>query len=61
MLQRLSEELLTHYPNKKCKVFLLHGNLSEEEVHSLYVRDDISAYVSATHGEGYGLPIFEAA
>ena len=27
----------------------------------MYVRDDIHAYVTTTHGEGYGLPIFEAA
>ena len=46
---------------RKCKVYLLHGDLSEEEVHSLYKRDDIHAYVTATRGEGYGLPIFEAA
>tara|TARA_R110002126_G_scaffold95855_1_gene224762 strand:+ start:2206 stop:3477 length:1272 start_codon:yes stop_codon:yes gene_type:complete len=44
----------------KCKVYLLHGDLTEEEVHSLYIRDDIHAYLTATHGEGYGLPIFEA-
>lgn len=44
----------------KCKVYLLHGDLTEEEIHSLYVRDDVHAYLTATHGEGYGLPIFEA-
>ena len=47
--------------NRKCKIYLLHGDLSDEEIHSLYTRDDIHAYVTATHGEGYGLPIFEAA
>lgn len=46
---------------RKCKVYLLHGDLEESEIHSLYLRDDIHAYVSAAHGEGYGLPIFEAA
>ena len=45
----------------KCKVYLLHGDLTESEIHSLYKREDIHAYISATHGEGYGLPIFEAA
>lgn len=47
--------------NRKCKIYLLHGDLEESEIHSLYVRDDIHAYISCTHGEGYGLPIFEAA
>ncbi len=47
--------------DRKCKVYLLHGDLTESEVHSLYNRDDIHAYVNLAHGEGYGLPIFEAA
>jgi glycosyltransferase involved in cell wall biosynthesis len=46
---------------KKCKIYLLHGDLSESEIHSLYTHPKIKAYVSTTHGEGYGLPIFEAA
>ena len=58
---KIMSKINEKYPNKKCKVFLLHGDLSEEEIHSLYIREDINAYVSATHGEGYGLPIFEAA
>jgi glycosyltransferase involved in cell wall biosynthesis len=45
----------------KCKVYLIHGDMSEEEIHSLYVHPKISAMVSLTHGEGYGLPLFEAA
>lgn len=45
----------------KCKVYLLHGDMSEEELHSLYVHPKITAMVSLTHGEGYGLPLFEAA
>ena len=49
------------FPNKKCKVHLLHGNMSNEEMHSLYCHPKIKAFVSITHGEGYGLPIFEAA
>ena len=47
--------------DRKCKVYLLHGDLEESEIHSLYLREDVHAYVSCTHGEGYGLPIFEAA
>ena len=47
--------------DRLCKIYLLHGDLTEEELHSLYVREDIHAYASTTHGEGYGLPLFEAA
>lgn len=46
---------------RKCKIYLVHGNLEESEVHSLYNRDDVHCYVTSTHGEGFGLPIFEAA
>ena len=55
------EKLVGDQSERKCKVYLLHGDLEESEIHSLYLRDDVHAYVSATHGEGYGLPIFEAA
>ena len=54
-------KILKQYEGRKCKVYLLHGDLTDEQVHSLYVREDIHAYITATHGEGYGLPIFEAA
>ena len=47
--------------NRKCKVYLLHGNMTDEEIHALYVDENINAMVAIPHGEGYGLPIFEAA
>ena len=53
--------ILPKKESRKCKIYLLHGDLEESEVHSLYLREDVNAYISATHGEGYGLPIFEAA
>ena len=46
---------------KKCKIYFLHGNLTEAEIHSLYTHPKIKAYYTTTHGEGFGLPIFEAA
>jgi glycosyltransferase involved in cell wall biosynthesis len=46
--------------NRKCKVYLIHGNLNEEEMQSLYDKDTIKGYISATHGEGFGIPIFNA-
>jgi glycosyltransferase involved in cell wall biosynthesis len=57
------QNVLNNHNNgdRKCKVYLLHGDLAESEIHSLYHREDIHAYVTTTHGEGYGLPIFEAA
>ena len=43
-----------------CSIYLLHGNMSKKELNSLYQHPKIKALVSATHGEGYGLPLFEA-
>tara|TARA_A100001515_G_scaffold142086_1_gene140164 strand:- start:447 stop:1685 length:1239 start_codon:yes stop_codon:yes gene_type:complete len=45
----------------KCKVYLLHGDMTDEEMHALYRHKKISAFVGIPHGEGFGLPIFEAA
>lgn len=47
--------------DRKCKVYVLHGDLSEEQMHALYNHPKIKALVSLAHGEGFGLPIFEAA
>jgi len=42
-------------------IYLLHANLTEEEMAALYCHPKIKALVSFTHGEGYGLPLLEAA
>ena len=55
------ERMLKKYPNRQCKVYLLHGDMTEEELHSLYRQEEIKAFVSLSHGEGFGLPHFEAA
>ena len=46
---------------RQCKVYLLHGDMTDAEMHSLYNNEKIDALVSLPHGEGFGLPIFEAA
>jgi glycosyltransferase involved in cell wall biosynthesis len=52
---------LSEFSDKKCKVYLLHGDMSDEEVHALYIHPQVKALVALPHGEGFGLPIFEAA
>jgi hypothetical protein len=49
------------YQNMKCKIHLLHGNMTDTEVNSLYTHPKIKGLLSLTHGEGFGLPLFEAA
>tara|TARA_R110002020_G_scaffold278942_3_gene494355 strand:- start:468 stop:1676 length:1209 start_codon:yes stop_codon:yes gene_type:complete len=58
--QKYMNTLLAEYPNRKCKVYLLHGTLDEGQLSALYTHEKIKAFVSLTHGEGFGLPIFEA-
>ena len=47
--------------DSKCKVYLLHGNLRESQVRGLYENKNINSYISTSRGEGFGLPVFEAA
>jgi glycosyltransferase involved in cell wall biosynthesis len=41
-------------------IYLLHGELSDEEVNILYNHPKVKAHVSFTKGEGYGRPLLEA-
>jgi len=43
------------------RVHLLHGELTPNEVCSLYKHPNIYGLLSLTRGEGYGLPLLEAA
>lgn len=60
-IEREFKKAAALYENRKCKLYLLHGDLNEEEMHALYSHKKVNALVSLTHGEGFGLPLFEAA
>jgi glycosyltransferase involved in cell wall biosynthesis len=53
--------LLNSHKDRKCKVYVLHGDMSEAELVGLYTHPKVKALLSLSHGEGFGLPIFEAA
>ena len=55
------QKVLKQYPDRKCKVYLLHGDLTPGQMISLYNNDKIKAMINISHGEGFGLPMFEAA
>ena len=61
ILENLKQSIVEKYPNKKCKIYLLHGDMTEAEMHALYKHPKIKACISFAHGEGFGLPLFEAA
>jgi len=54
------KSILNEYEGRKCRVHLLHGSMTDEEMTALYQHPNIKALVTSTHGEGFGLPIFEA-
>jgi len=53
--------ILNQYKGSKASVYLLHGEMSDNEINSLYNHPKIKSIISTTHGEGFGLPLFEAA
>lgn len=55
--QLLAEVRKGPYP----RVHLLHGDMDDKEVAALYRHRQVKALVALTRGEGYGLPILEAA
>ena len=42
------------------KIHIVHGNMTDHEVTSLYRHPSIKCFISLTRGEGFGLPILDA-
>lgn len=42
-------------------IFLIHGRVSDQQLATIYRDPRVIASVSTTHGEGFGLPLIEAA
>lgn len=55
-IRQVRETVGENCPN----VYLLHGELTEEEMNGLYNHPKIKAHVSFTKGEGFGRPLLEA-
>jgi len=60
-LQARMSQLIEGYKDRKCSVYLLHGDLSAGQMTGLYQNDKIKGMINIAHGEGFGLPMFEAA
>ena len=57
----LSNLLMQVKQGKGPKIYLIHGAMSNKEMVDLYTHPSVKAFVSLTRGEGFGLPILEAA
>ena len=60
-LQKRMKQMLGDYKDRKCSVYLLHGDLTAGQMTGLYNNDKIKGMINIAHGEGFGLPLFEAA
>lgn len=47
--------------DRQCKIYFMHGSFTEQEMLSLYNPKYIDCYITTTHGEGFGIPMFNAA
>ena len=56
-INRLKNQVKGKLPN----IYLLHGEMTDEEMNQLNNNPKIKAFVSFTKGEGYGRPLAEAA
>jgi glycosyltransferase involved in cell wall biosynthesis len=43
------------------KIYMLHGAMTRQEMANVYKSPKIAAFLSTTRGEGFGLPLLEAA
>lgn len=41
-------------------IYLVHGDLTDDEMNSLYNHSKVKTHISLTHGEGFGRPLLEA-
>ena len=56
-INKIRDQVSGNLPN----IYLLHGEMTDDEMNQLNNDDKIKAFVSFTKGEGYGRPLAEAA
>jgi len=59
ILSKLNE-IKNTVKGKLPNIYVLHGDLTDEEMNGLYNHPKVKAHVSFTHGEGFGRPLLEA-
>ena len=56
-INRVKDQVSGNLPN----IYLVHGELTDEEMNQLNNDSKIKSFISFTKGEGYGRPLAEAA
>ena len=55
-IREIKETIKGDLPN----VYLLHGDMTDDEINELYNHPKVKAHITFTHGEGFGRPLLEA-
>jgi len=58
-LTKKIQQITQPYGSKAPKVYLLHGELTDKQMNSLYNHPKVKAMISFTKGEGFGRPLLE--
>ena len=58
--KKISQVRDTVTAQKLPNVYLLHGDLTDEEMNEMYNHPKVKAHLTFTHGEGFGRPLLEA-
>lgn len=53
------QQIIEPYGTKAPNIYLLHGDLTDDEMNSLYNHPKIKSMISFTKGEGFGRPLLE--
>ncbi len=61
VLRNVIKEVKSRVTKELPEVHLVHGDLDDSAVAAMYKHPRVKALVSATRGEGFGLPLLEAA
>lgn len=59
-IEQIKNSVNLELGQKLPSIYVLHGELTEKEMNSLYNHPKVKAHVSLTKGEGFGRPLLEA-
>ena len=59
-IQQIKDSVELNQGQTLPNIYLLHGELTDKEMNSLYNHSKVKAHVSFTKGEGFGRPLLEA-
>lgn len=59
-IQQIKDSVVLEAGQTMPNIYVLHGELTDKEMNSLYNHSSVKAHVSFTKGEGFGRPLLEA-